>query len=712
MKYRVGIDVGGTFTDFILVDDNGITEMYKVLSTPKDPSLAVFNGLHEMAEAKGIDYREFLNQIQIIVHGTTITTNAVLTGNGTKTGFITTKGFRDVLNMRRGLKKRQFDSRYAPPPPLVPRYLLRTVEERVNCEGREVTALNREDCMDAIQKLKDEQVEAIGVSFMFSFLNPLHEQEMGNLIKEYFPETFVSLSSEILPQVRFYERNSTTAMNAYVGPTLKRYIESLIARLAADNFKGTLLIMQSNGGVMSPEVVMRFAANTLLSGQAAAPAAGLMIGRTHDLENVITADMGGNSFDVCLVKSGKANLTTEGEIGGHKICFPMLDIHSIGAGGGSIAWIDSGGIMRVGPQSAGADPGPACYGLGGEKPTVTDADLLLGYLSANHFHGGRMELDVEAAKRAVYDKIAKPLGLNLMEAAYGIYQIINNNLAIGLNQVSVEKGYDPREFSLVVAGGAGPVHASMIAKQVDIPMIFIPKYSSVFCAAGLLMSDLIHNFVRSYMCLQNKIDLDRLNIFFGKLRMKALEALRSEGVSLDRINLIYSVDLRYEGQFNEVEIPLLVDTNGVIRENDITSLFQSFHQRHDELYGYSMPGTLVELINLRLLAKGTIDKPPLKEFPFLGKDPSQAFKCERQAYFTDRFHNVPVYDGAKIGYGNLVRGPAIIEEVTTTLVVTPDYNLYVDKVNNYVMYRKNFGLKKLLAKLEGRERWEKELIRF
>jgi N-methylhydantoinase A len=705
MKYRIGIDVGGTYTDFLMVDDSGTTEMYKVLSTPKDPSIAVFNGLHEIAEAKGLDYREFLGQIQIIVHGTTITTNAVLTGNETKTGFITTTGFRDVLNMRRGLKDRQFDSRYAPPPPLVPRYLLRTVEERVNCEGREVTALNRNDCLEAIQKLKDEQVEAIGVGFMFSFLNPLHEREFGNLLKEYFPEAYVSLSSEILPQVRYYERNSTTAMNAYVGPTLKRYIESLMARLAADNFKGTLLIMQSNGGVMSPEVAMRFAANTLLSGPAAGPVAGLTIGRIHDLENVITVDMGGTSFDVCLVKSGKANLTNEGEVGGHKICFPMLDIHSIGAGGGSIAWIDPGGIMRVGPQSAGASPGPACYGLGGEQPTVTDADLLLGYLNTNYFLGGREVLDIEAAERAVYDKIAKPLGLNLIEAAYGIYRIINNNMAAGLNVVSVGKGYDPREFSLVVAGGAGPIHAPMIAKQVAIPLIFIPKYSSVFCAMGLLMSDLIHNYVRSYTCLLNKIDLDRLNILFGQIRMEGLQSLRAEGVPSDRINLTYSVDLRYEGQFNEVEIPLLVDTNGVIRENDITSLFQNFHQRHGELYGYSLPGSPVELINLRLLARGTTDKPSLKETPYLGKDPSQAFKYERQAYFTDRFLNVPVYDGEKMGYGNMVYGPAIIEDTTTTLVVTPDYNLYLDKFNNYVMYRKNLGFKKLLMKLEGLERW-------
>lgn len=705
MKYRMGIDVGGTFTDFLLVDDTGITEMYKVLSTPKDPTVAVFNGLHEMAEAKGLNYREFLSQIQIIVHGTTITTNVVLTGNGAKTGFITTTGFRDVLNMRRGLKNRQFDSRYAPPQPLVPRYLLRTVEERVNCDGREVTALNREDCLAAIQKLKNEKVEAIGVGFMFSFLNPLHEQEMGSLLKEYFPEANVYLSSEILPEIRFYERNSTTAMNAYVGPPLKRYIESLMARLASENFKGTLLIMQSNGGVMSPEVALRFAANTLLSGPAAGPVAGLTIGRIHELENVITVDMGGTSFDVCLVKSGKALMTTEGEVGGHKICFPMLDIHSIGAGGGSIAWIDSGGILRVGPQSAGASPGPACYGLGGEQPTVTDADLILGYLDANYFLGGREVLDIEAARRAVSDKIAKPLGLKIIEAAYGIHRIINNKMATGINVVSVGKGYDPREFLLVVAGGAGPMHAAMIAKEVDVPIIFIPKYSSVFCAMGLLMSDIIHNYVRSYTCLLNKINLDRLNILFGQMRREGLESLRAEGVLSDRINLTYSVDLRYEGQYNEVEIPLLVDAHGVIRENDIISLWQNFHQRHGELYGYSLHGTLVELINLRIIARGTTDKPALKKSFFGGREPLQAFKCERQAYFSDRFLNVPVYDGARMGYGNVVSGPAIVEEPTTTLVVTPEYSLYIDKFNNYVMYRKDFGLRRLLAKLEGGARW-------
>ncbi|MCL2337479.1 MAG: hydantoinase/oxoprolinase family protein [Firmicutes bacterium] len=701
MKYRIGIDVGGTFTDFLLVDETGGAEIYKVLSTPADPSVAVFDGLQKIAETKSFPYKDFLGQIQIVVYGTTATTNAVLTGTGAITGFITTNGFRDVLNMRRGLKERQFDSHYAPPPPMVPRYLIRTVEERVDCYGREVTPLNIDDCLAAIQKLKDEQVEAIGVSFMYSFLNPLHEQEMGKLLKEHFPEAYISLSSEILPQVRFYERNSTTAMNAYVGIPLKRDIESLMARLAADNFKGTLLVMQSNGGVMSPEVAMRFAANTLLSGPAAGPLAGLATGRAHNLENLITVDMGGTSFDACLIRSGKANLTTEGQVGGHKVCFPMLDIHSIGAGGGSIAWLDSGGILRVGPHSAGAIPGPACYGLGGEQPTVTDADLLLGYLDVNYFHGGRKVLNTEAAEKAIYEKIAKPLGLNLIEAAYGIYRLINNNMATGLGVVSVGKGYDPREFSLIVAGGAGPVHASMIAKELDIPLIIIPKIAAVFCAAGMLTADLIHNYVRSYTCLLDKIDLDRLNILFGQMRMEAIESLRAEGVPSDRISLTCSVDLRYEGQFNEVEIPILVDTNGVIRNNDIKSLLQNFHQRHGELYGYSLPASLAEFINLRLSARGTTDKPAFTETPFMGREPAEAFKYERQAYFDGGFLKVPVYDGAKLGHGNIVCGPAIIDESATTILATPDYNLYIDQFNNYVLYRKEYSLEELLSNLRG-----------
>lgn len=405
MGYKIGIDVGGTFTDFLVSDETGNAEVFKELSTPKDPSEGVYKGLQLIANSKGLSLTDLLNSVDIIVHGTTITTNAALTGKGAKTGFITTKGFRDVLNMRRGLKEDQYETKYGPPFPLVPRKLIQVVEERIDCEGNELIPLNAGDVEQAIAVFREHGVESIGVSLMFSFFNPNHEKTVAQMLEKELDGVYVSLSSEVLPQVRFYERNSTVALNIYVGPILKRYLNKLLDRLQANGFHGSLLIMQSNGGVMSPEVAMRFAANTLLSGPAGGPTAGLFYGNVHSLNNIITVDMGGTSFDACLVKDGAPSITVEASIARHRLALPIMDIHTIGAGGGSIAWIDSGGLLQVGPQSAGADPGPACYGLGGSEPTVTDADLLLGYLDPKYFHGGRMNLNMAAAKRAIKEKL-------------------------------------------------------------------------------------------------------------------------------------------------------------------------------------------------------------------------------------------------------------------------------------------------------------------
>lgn len=383
--YRIGIDVGGTFTDFLLVNDLGESLVYKTPTTPKDPTEGVFTGLKLMAGDKDLSVVEFLSQVKIIVHGTTITTNATLTGEGAKTGFITTKGFRDCLNMRRGMREEQYNPKQSPPPPLVPRYLIQVVDERVNCEGHEVTPLNEDDVRRAIRFFKQEGVEAVAVSLLFSFFNPAHEQRIKEIITEEAPGLYVSLSSEVLPQVRVYERHSTTALNAYVGPPLSRYLTKLKGRLAQEGFGGTLLIMQSNGGVMAPEIAIRFASNTLLSGPASGPTAGVFYAESQSARDIITIDMGGTSFDVCLVKDKKPAFTEEGQVGGYRLASPIIDIHTIGAGGGSIAWVDPGGILCVGPKSAGSEPGPVCYGHGGTQPTVTDANLVLGYLAADFF---------------------------------------------------------------------------------------------------------------------------------------------------------------------------------------------------------------------------------------------------------------------------------------------------------------------------------------
>ncbi len=699
MRYTLGIDVGGTFTDFLLVDEEGNSEVYKVLTTPPDPSIGTMNGLEEMAVAKGIKLADFLPQVALIVHGTTITTNAVLTGTYARTGFITVKGFRDYLNERRGMKRNLYTPKESPPTPIVPRYLIQGVEGRIDCEGKEFIPLNEADIYAAVEVFKREKVEAIAVSLFFSFLNPSHEVKVKEIIEKEMPGVYVCLSYEVLPQVRIYERASTTVFNACVGPSLRAYITNLTERLRENGFKGVLLLMQSNGGVMSPEVAMNLAVNTLLSGPAGGPKAGLFYAKIHDIVDLITVDMGGTSFDSCLIRGGEPEITVENEVGEYRTAVPSLAIHSIGAGGGSIAWLD-GGILKVGPQSAGAVPGPACYGLGGEEPTVSDADLILGYLNADYFLGGKMEVYPDKAEKAVKEKIAQPLALDVVRAAHGIYTIVNTNMAQGVRVASIARGYDPRGCLLVIAGGAGPVHACDIAKELEMQLMLVPKVSSVFCASGMLMSDLRHDFVRVYYTLMKEgyIDISIINSLLMEMKDEGLATLKKEGVPTERMTVAYSADLRYEAQLNEIEIPLPI-TNGTFTTDEMARLQQAFDDKHDALYGYSLPGTTLELVCLRVKAEGLTEKPKFKELPYMGEDATPAAKGQRKIYYEEGFITVPIYDGTKMGHGNKVSGPAIIEEPTTTVFITPDFQLTCDKYGNYLMYSKGISLEETVSKL-------------
>lgn len=701
MTYKLGIDVGGTFTDFLLVDENGEHNIFKSLTTPKNPSVGVANGLNEIAAFTKKDLNEFLNGVELIVHGTTITTNAALTRNGVKTAFITTKGFRDVLNMRRGLRGRQYDSRYKPPEPFVRRRDIYTVEERVDCDGNVITPLNEAELAAVIKRIKEDGgYQAIGVSTLFSYINPENEKRIGEMLREAFPDIYVSLSSEILPQVRVYERNSTVALNAYVGPILSDYLDRADKGLTDDGFAGLLLIMQSNGGVMSPEMSSRFAVNTLLSGPAGGPVAGQFVSGIHGLNNIITVDMGGTSFDVCLIKDGHPTVTTEGQIGGYRMALPTLYIETIGAGGGSIASVDAAGLLQVGPQSAGADPGPVCYGKGGTEPTVTDADLVLGYLSPDYFHGGSLNLDMAATAGSIQEKVADKLGISLNEAAAGIYDMININMAMGVSLVSVAKGHNPMDFAMVVAGGAGPIHAAEIARDQEIPLVIVPRGSSVFCASGMLMSDLKHDYVNTYTSEFDKIDINRVNEICDQMLEKATATLTTEGISPDKMESCFSADIRYLGQFNEVNVDLALSPEGTFREDNIAYLAELFHKTHDSLYGYSMPDAEVELINIRLQAVGVTEKPVFKSTPYQPPDASKALKNNRQVYFGGKFVSTPVYDGLLLQHGHMVFGPAIVEEPTTTIVVPPDFDLTCDSHDNYLMYRKSQSLEEIIAKLK------------
>ncbi|MFC2067983.1 hydantoinase/oxoprolinase family protein [Chloroflexota bacterium] len=700
MGYVLGIDVGGTFTDFLLLDEKGNTEIYKTSSTPVDPSVGTMEGLAGLALGKGT-LQEFLSRVDMIVHGTTITTNAVLTGTYAKTGYITTKGFRDLLNERRGMKPHIYEPKMDPPEPIVPRYLIRGVEERVNSEGQEVIPLNEEDVYAAAELFRKERVEAVAVNFNFCFLNTGHEKRVKEILKQELPGVYICLSSDVLPQVRIYERGSTTVFNACLGPPLRAYITNLIQKLTENSFKGILLLMQSSGGVMSPEVAMNFAVNTLLSGPAGGPKAGVFYADTHEIKDIITVDMGGTSFDACLIRNREPEITVENEVAGYRTAMPSLAVHTIGAGGGSIAWVDPGGILRVGPRSAGAVPGPACYGTDGDEPTVTDANVILGYVNPDYFLGGKMKVYPEKAEESIKRKVADKLGLDIVRAAYGVYTVVNTNMAQGVRVASIGRGYDPRGCMLVVAGGAGPIHVCDIAKELEMPLMLVPKVSSVFCASGMLISDLRHDFVRvSYMILtEEHVDIDSINARYQEMKDKGSALLQGENVPVDRMRFIYSCDLRYEAQFNEIEVAVSLSSDGTFTMNEMPLLQQAFDQKHDALYGYNLPGSTLELICLRVVAEGITKKPPFRETPFLGEDASASVKGQRQVYHHEGFLNVSLYEGSSLGHGHKISGPAIIEETTTTIFLTPDYQLTCDKYDNYMIYPQGMSLKKSIGQL-------------
>ncbi len=688
MRFKIGIDVGGTFTDFLLADEQGAASVYKILSTPDDPSRAVMTGLQAMARDRGMDLASFLGNVDIIVHGTTVTTNAVLTGNVAPTGLLTTAGFRDALEMRRGIREVLYDNRYRAPEPLVPRDLRVPVEERVDYAGVVVTPLKMSDVDAGIALFQEDAPEAVAICFLHAHACDEHEKAAADRVRERMPNAYVSVSSEVLPQIRFYERVSTTVLNACVGPILRRYVDTLVEKLRQGGLGGVLLIMQSNGGVTTPAAVTGLAAGTLLSGPSAAPIAGIAYTGVHGDDSFITVDMGGTSFDTALIKDATPVVTTFSTVDRRALALPMMDIHTIGAGGGSIAWIDQGGLLRMGPRSAGARPGPVCYGFGGDEPTCTDANLILGFLDPDYFAGGAMHLDVDAARTAISERIAGPLGLDPVEAAHGMFHVMNVTMASAIREISVQKGYDPREFPLVCAGGAGPIHAAMIARELDITRIIVPRESSIFCAAGMLLSDLKHDFVRTYPTLLRKdvMDPGRMNRLARDMEAEGRGLLTDERITPKRQLFRYSLDLRYVGQYHEVNVDIAVDH---LADGNDEAMRAAFHAAHDRLYGYSLEeaGRDVELVNIRLTAIGLTEKPSFKEEQDRGPDPAAAFKTRRPVFLPSEgdFGDVDVFDGAALRRGNRLSGPAIIEHVNTTVFVPPGWSVACDPFGSAVL---------------------------
>lgn len=688
MSYRIGIDVGGTFTDFLVARDGHRALAHKTSTTPQRPTVGLMRGLQEIAERLGQPWPGLLESVETIVHGTTVATNALLTRSGAKTGLLCTHGFRDVLAMRDGTKEAAYDNRVQPPEPLVPRYRRRGIRGRLDRDGAELEPLDEDGVRAAVGDFAEEGVTAVAISFMHSPANSGHERRAAEIVRELLPDAYVTVSSELLPQVRYYDRTSTAVLNSYVGPIILEYLTELRRELTDAGFVGHLLIMQSNGGVAAPEEVVHRAALSLLSGPASGPASGVAAIREHGLRDCLTVDMGGTSFDAALVKDGEPLFMADAVIDRWRIALPTIDIHTIGAGGGSVATVSEGGLLRVGPESAGAHPGPVCYRRGGTQATVTDADLVLGYLDPDRFLEGRMPLDRDGAHRAILEQVGVPLGLDAIEAAAGIYDLVNVAMATGVREVTVRRGLDPRELALVVAGGAGPVHAAAIARELEIPVLVVPRQSSIFCAEGMLLCDFRHDFVISRKERLGEGSLPSFQELWSAMRVEGLETLAREGVAADRAGLRPSLDLRYAGQWWDINLPL---PPSILSAGDREDVAEAFHALHERLFGFRSAEMPIEVLNVRLTVVGVIDELASGRAGDGGADDVAAAAMGHRRVWSvaDRdMVEVPVYDGSRLGSGACLDGPAIVELATTTIVVLEEYDLRVDGRGSFILARR------------------------
>lgn len=682
---RIGIDVGGTFTDIVLIDDKRKKIHYtKVLTVPKNPAQGVLNGIEKMLHMANANMADL--DYMVHGHGTTIGTNALIERKGAKTGLITTAGFRDVLEIGRIERPDEglYDLTVDTPEPLVPRYLRVEVDERVGSKGQVVRPLDEASVVRAVNYLKDQQVETIAVCLLFSFLNPEHERRVKEICHALYPQAYVSVSSEICPEFREFERSSTTVINAYLQPIVERYIGNLIQMLCDKYGKVEVRIMQASGGAMSAETARDHAVNIVNSGPAGGAVAGAYIGKLLGDQQLMTVDMGGTSFDIGIIVGGVPRVSSEGKFEGYPVKIPAVDVHALGAGGGSLAWMDKGGALNVGPQSAAADPGPACYGLGGELPAVTDANLVLGRLSADYFLGGEMQLFPDKARAAIEKHIARPLKLSVEDAAYGIVRVVNANMVKGMAGSSIEKGFDPREFTLVAFGGAGPLHACELAKEIGMRRVVIPPYPGALSAFGLVTSDIRHDYVQTVAKSAASADPRELLGAFTAMEEKARAQLRAEKIPDDEIDIQWTADLRYAGQAYELNVP--VARSRRLTRKDIEATVARFHALHQKVYAYSSTDEPVDIINVRLVGIGQVLDVKLPRRARSGESPRAARKGTRPVYFEGRgFVNVPVYERDRLQPGNRVKGPCMIEEVISSTVVIPGATAKVDAWANVII---------------------------
>lgn len=679
MSYRLGVDIGGTFTDFLLFnEEKKEIAMAKVPTISDNQALGIMNGIEQIIQQMEIKP----GKIRFFIHGTTVATNALLEREGVKVALIVTEGFRDVLHIMRQDRPKLYDFFARRPQPLVPRHLRFEVPERILYDGQVQRKLDERELRKIIKQIKKQKVKSVAVCLLHSYSNPVHEQRIKEILKEDYPGIDISISSEVLPAIKEYERMSTTVINAYVLPIMDKYLKALDNQLNKIGINNTVHIMQSNGGIMPSSLVSQKSACTILSGPAAGVLGGAELAKQIGLKNVITVDMGGTSFDICLVYQGALKFTRESEIGGYALRIPMIDMHTIGAGGGSVAWVDRGGVLKVGPKSAGADPGPVCYGKGGTEPTVTDANLVLSRLNSEYFLGGEMKIDKQAAYKAIEKKIAKPLEMGVLDVAEGIIKVVNASMVKGIRFVSVEKGYDPREFSLVCFGGNGPVHAAELAEELDIAQIIIPFTPGVNCAYGLLVADFRYDYVKTYIRRVTEVSLEEINALYNDLETTARARMVKDEITRKNIIISRSLDMRYLGQGYELEVSV---PSGEITKRALELLKNRFHLLHKKSYGFSRCAEPTEIVNLRIICLGLVPKPELRREPLVEKDPTKALKGKRKVFLKGRYHNTAIYDRQKLNPGALIKGPAIIEQKDSTTLLFPGNSGQVDEYRNIII---------------------------
>ena len=691
-NFRVGVDIGGTFTDIVFLGDDGQVLARKIASTPNDYSEAVLNGIKNGVAELGITS----NLISEVSHGFTVATNAIIEQKGAKTALITTEGFKDILEFRRNRIPRLYDLDYEKPPPLVKRQFRLEVSERLNFQGEVLKPLNMDDVDRAVQYVLDNGVESVAVCLLHSYANPEHEQIIAQTLAEKAPDVNLTISSELLPEMKEYERTSTTVINCYVRPVVESYLIRLTDGLTDMGVTVPLTVMQSNGGLATSDIAKERPVYCIESGPAAGVVGAYHLGKRLGIPNLMTLDMGGTTAKASIIEDGEMLQAPEYEVGGeisvghrllrgsgHILRVPAIDLAEVGAGGGSIAAVDRSGSLRVGPQSSGAFPGPACYQLGGQDATVTDANVLLGFLHQKHLLAGTFEIDAELARKAISDNVAKPLEMTDVEAAFGIHTLVNSNMGRALRAVSSERGRDPRRFDLMTFGGSGPVHAVGLAEMLDITRVVVPPFPGVFSSFGLLVADVEHHFVQTYFKTFEQLDITALSELLNGLWNQGRNQLRAEGFDDSRHEILTQMDMKYDGQVSDLTVPY--QSNEVNRQT-INAVIKSFDEEHERSFGYNSPGTGYQLVNVRVIARGLPEVPRMPEKLELPVMATGASEPNRDVYFgaTRGWASVPIVNRQAL-IGATTDGPLIVEEYDSTTVVPPSWNATVDQWSNIIL---------------------------